>query len=158
MKLLVIGFDGLDYEIYKKYKLESLELKRMNIESDSTLLSWNQIYTGVEIKELSKYLNGDWVKWLNGKGRSLDFPFDFFWSKLNRENIKVELMNLPATYPPLPVENYLVSGFPLPSIKCKNYYYPPSLPLEEDFIQKLTMIFWDKKNWDKAQRNWDSDL
>jgi predicted AlkP superfamily phosphohydrolase/phosphomutase len=158
MKLLIIGFDALDYEIYKKYKLENFELKKMKIFSDSTLFSWNSMYTGVHPKELFKYLNADWTKWLDKAGRKEDFPYPYFWEILNRNKIKVELMNLPATYPPKPVDYYIVSGFPLPSIYCKDYYYPPTLPIENNFISKLTMIFWDEKNWQKAQRQWDSEL
>lgn len=51
------------------------------------------------------------------------------WRLLSDEGKKVGVINVPVTFPPEPVNGFLVSGFPMP-LDTHDYTYPPSLAAE----------------------------
>ncbi|MFX0124669.1 MAG: alkaline phosphatase family protein [Candidatus Hodarchaeota archaeon] len=60
---------------------------------------------------------------------SRDIHTPSIWHLLGQKNLKMCLINIPGTYPPEPVNGFLVSGFPTPE-ENNDFTYPQSL-LEE---------------------------
>jgi len=140
MKLLMIGFDGLDPRLFSDYVPAGYELRSLYSPSPFTPTAWMSIYTGLSAKE-----HGYSPSWL-------DFLREYktrrrptcFWNVLCERDVTVELMNLPCTYPPDVVSGYMISGFPLPSFSVKDYAWPQSIveELPEDFVQHMDLIHW----------------
>jgi predicted AlkP superfamily phosphohydrolase/phosphomutase len=58
--------------------------------------------------------------------RSSDWKVEPIWLRLSREGFKVGVMNFPLTYPPFPVNGFMLSGMLTPS-GAADYAYPPEL-------------------------------
>ena len=89
-----------------------------------------------------------WTTFMTGKGpgthgiidferydvatNSLSFNSTFeirektLWEILSEKGLKVGSINVPMTYPPTPVNGFMISGFETPSIKAE-FTYPPEL-------------------------------
>lgn len=107
--MLVICHDGLDSVLCNQYALKSLaDGTFYDYQSvyKATVPSWSSIYTGQTTKQHG--IEGGWESWLQRKsplaGKSL------IWDVPGT----VALYNLPLTYPPFPVNGWMVSGFPTP--------------------------------------------
>lgn len=46
-----------------------------------------------------------------------------FWTHLNREGVRVGLFNVPVTYPPRPLDGFIVPGIPVPR-SARRFTYP----------------------------------
>jgi predicted AlkP superfamily phosphohydrolase/phosphomutase len=122
MKLLVVGFDALDYEIFKCHN-EIVDLTILPFEVETALSgpSWTSIYTGLSFKN-HKITNviGKRTK------KSADFwstpAKSYVWDILNQNRYGVELFNLPITFPPKSVNRYMLSGYGAP--KNEIYIFP----------------------------------
>jgi len=126
MKLLVLGFDGLDYDLLKAYNssfLNSLQGCLLQMTPEDPLMksgpSWTTLWTGLS-KETHGILKtvGDPDVW-----REFDRPC--VWNVLNDNALTVGAFNLPCTFPPKAIWKFFVCGFPTPpnSIYC----FPRSL-------------------------------
>ena len=142
-KLLVLGFDGMDYNISLKF-LPNLgfDVHPLYAPIPVTAPSWTSIHTGLTVEQHG--INEMWKP----AGKINHF---FFWEILNQKGYTCELMNIPATYPPRPVRNYIVCGFPMP-IRDGCYTYPPDLMnrLPRNFKERMDLVFWDSElrtNW-----------
>jgi len=136
VKMLIIGFDAMDYNIALKFLPESgFTVFPLYAEVPATAPSWTSIHTGLSVEE-----HGVREMWQNAGYKS----HSFFWEILNDHGYTCELMNIPATYPPRPVKRYIVCGFPAP-IGRRDYTYPKELmnSLPQDFQQKLDIVYWD---------------
>ena len=60
---------------------------------------------------------------------STHIPIESIWQKLSRHHKRVVAIGIPMTYPPMPVNGYLVTGFETPSIDC-DFTYPPEFKYE----------------------------
>ncbi|MBC7249631.1 MAG: alkaline phosphatase family protein [Anaerolineae bacterium] len=54
-----------------------------------------------------------------------------FWHYLNRAGVRVGIFNIPVTYPPQPIEGFLVPGITVPR-NTRNLTYPPGV---QDWIE-----------------------
>lgn len=142
-RLLLLGFDAMDYNIALNFlpKL-GFNVKPLYAPVPVTAPSWTSIHTGKTMEEHG--VNEMWKPAGDTKNR-------FFWEILNEKGYTCELMNVPATYPPRPVNKYIVCGFPMP-IGHGCYTHPPELMkrLSNNFREKLDIVFWDPEmntNW-----------
>jgi len=141
MKLLVIGFDGLEPEFFRSYVPSGYELHPLYSPQPFTPTAWMSIYTGGLSAEEHGY-SPSWFDFLHVYKRRKRPTC--FWNILCEHGFTVELMNLPCTYPPDIVSGYMVCGFPLPNFSIKNYAYPESVveKLPSDFVQHMDLIQW----------------
>lgn len=58
--------------------------------------------------------------------RSGDWRVEPIWLRLGREGFKVGVVNFPLTYPPFPVNGFLLSGMLTPS-DATDFFHPPEL-------------------------------
>lgn len=121
-----------------------------------TPVAWTSIYTGSPM-ERHGVKSLDWRPWLSaGAFNQVD---KCFWNILNDKGVKVELMNLPCTWPPKPVDRYMVSGFPaapddFPSIKGITYPSELEKRLPSGYIEAMDMIHWKPKYRHTEWANW----
>jgi len=131
-KLLIIGHDGLDFNLIKRDicppDLASLITKlaikgtftRMKSEYMSTAPSWMSIYTG--LKQEDHRSGGSWQGWIK---RKYTMP-TCYWNRFNERGYTTGVFSMPLTYPPREVDGWMVSGFPTPFNNI-GLTYPESL-------------------------------
>ena len=148
MKLLVIGFDGLDCRLSKALDLSYLEygeLGMLRSQYKMTVPSWTSIYTGLTLKEHRIGLDraSGWKDWLYNQvptTHDADGPdklptryerpyrsLPFVWDEL--EDLSVGLYGMPMTFPPFKTVDWCISGFPCVPI-LKHMVHPFMLQLE----------------------------
>jgi predicted AlkP superfamily phosphohydrolase/phosphomutase len=118
MKILIVGFDGLSPDLYRNKLLDYV--MAMTVEWNCSPASWTTIYTGKSFRE-HKVVHLDYNCTpfeIDGKiVNSCHFgnsETPYIWKILNHSGVSCELFNLPLTYPPRPINRYMVSGFPIP--------------------------------------------
>ncbi len=80
-----------------------------------------------------------------------------FWDKLNQHGIETCILHVPGTFPPRPVDGFLVSGWPAPTNKGNlTYTYPDNLSrvIDEYLSQSfefLSPLSIKKDNDDEAR-------
>lgn len=147
MKLLVIGFDGLDCRLSKALDLPFLEygeLGMLRSQYKMTVPSWTSIYTGLPLKEHRIGLDraSGWKDWLYNQvstTHDADGPdklpryerpyrsLPFVWNEL--EDLSVGLYGMPMTFPPFKTVDWCISGFPCVPL-LNRMVYPGELTLE----------------------------
>jgi predicted AlkP superfamily phosphohydrolase/phosphomutase len=141
MKLLIVGFDALDYEIFRCHnEVADLTILPFRVEIASTGPSWTSIYTGLSSK--NHKITDHW-----GRHTETSLSFDttpvrsYIWDVLNQNGFSVELFNLPITYPPKAVYKYMLSGIWIP--EGANYVYPRKCQkiFSEDLYKSLDLIY-----------------
>ncbi len=138
-KFMVIGIDGVPYELidlYTKEKImpnlkkavEKFGLKKMKVPlPEISSVSWTSFMTGSNPGGHGVYGFME----LNNKTYSYRFPsFKSFpekpiWERLEESGKRSIIINLPNTYPVRPINGILVSGFF--SLDLKQSVYPDSL-------------------------------
>lgn len=50
-----------------------------------------------------------------------------FWRLLDREGLRVGVMNVPMTYPAEPINGFMIAGFDAPNAYAPGFAYPPNL-------------------------------
>jgi predicted AlkP superfamily phosphohydrolase/phosphomutase len=139
MKLLIIGLDGLDYELFKETRPKGYRIKKTLSSFPWTLPGWSSIYTGKPWTYLPVELS-TWEYFFQEGGFNI-VTDKVFWEIMNEYGLSVELMNLPVTYPPRPVDKYIVCGFPVEDIrKADDYTYPAEM------INKLPPYFLSRSD------------
>ncbi len=143
-KVIVIGLDGADYRIIdpliKKGRLPNLKRlieqgAKYVLESTVppiTPIAWTSAITG---KNAGKHGIFDFTKpplhtyhpeLISSNQRDAEAV----WEILNREGYRTGILNIPyVTYPPEPVNGFMVAGIGTPSLKGV-YTYPPELSEE----------------------------
>ena len=142
VKLLVIGLDGATWNLLKPLvdagELPTLKQLIKNglcdkLESSIppvTFPAWKCYSTGMNPAKLGVYT---WVgvDFKNKKMKvynSESFEGDDLRDYLGREGYKVGVINMPATYPPKPINGFMISG--IPANEHDEYTYPQSLKKE----------------------------
>lgn len=127
-KLLIIGFDGMDYFITKrtirKYSFKNFNpifKKQLTIET-LTGPSWASLYTGLN-KEIHGVID-EWGRDIDGGNCFKDIEHYLFWNVIQKEGYKVYEDNLPIT----------PNGFPFNS------------------NEKKDVANWVAQNWEKMIR------
>ena len=139
-KVVVIGLDGAPFSLIHQWSEEGLlpNLHRLirggtfgrllSSYLPETPIAWNSIITG---KNAGKHGVYDWMKREEGSyrmGVSLSHSCQEprVWDLIGEEGKKAGVFNVPLTYPPQPLNGFLVSGFDTPSTKVC-FTYPDSL-------------------------------
>lgn len=112
-----------------------------------SLLAWPVFYTGKNPGKIGVYVTKlvresvDEVK----LPTSHDVKAPAVWEILSRAKKKVGVVNVPVTYPPKPVNGFLISGFLTPP-SSQNYVFPAGLKDElADYIVDLDILTEEKK-------------
>jgi predicted AlkP superfamily phosphohydrolase/phosphomutase len=139
-KVLVIGLDGATFDLIKPWAAEGAlpTLQRLMREGAHGALrstippmtgpAWTTFATGVNPGKHRLY------DWIARKPQSyeflpvtaLDCKAPTIYSLLSQTNRRVCALNIPMTYPPLPVNGVVVSGLPAPSTR-NTITYPAEL-------------------------------
>jgi len=169
-ELLVIGFDGLDYELFRKHNSLDLEVLPLYSPVPVTGPAWTSIYTGDSVgthevrdgwgfpyprryarTEIAHRLLWQ-VRRIAGRvGLKTQLPryrsyrttqSAYVWESLNKANITTNLVNLPATNPVRPINGSHLAGFPLG--RNDPWCYPHTLRcfLPPDYPQLCDIIQW----------------
>jgi predicted AlkP superfamily phosphohydrolase/phosphomutase len=142
-KVVIIGLDGAPFGLIQKWAEEGILPNLQKLIKDGTsgsLLSspipetpiaWTSIVTG---KNAGKHGIFDWGERVResyeiGVSLSTSCQEPALWDILGKEGRNVGIFNVPLTYPPRPVNGFLVSGFDTPSTKVC-FTYPASLSEE----------------------------
>ena len=141
-KLLIIGIDGGTWRILKpaidKGYMPFLKSQVENGASgilESTMPSnsataWSSFQTGLNP---SKHCVFDFVAWDKKTKRkqlvSSQFLRRTIWDAVSDAGRRVGVVNVPMTYPPKPINGYMITGILTPSL-MSNFTYPPKLKFE----------------------------
>jgi len=171
--LLVIGFDGLDYELLCRHGLPCARLLPLFSPVPVTGPAWTSIYTGDSVGAhkvrdcfglpgFRRYARNEILHQLLWRARllvgrlGLREPLEetrtyattsstYIWDSLGRAGVTVKLVNLPAVLPVREVNGIHVAGWPLD--KRRRWYYPdeigPTIP--EDYAEWSDIIQWYEK-------------
>jgi len=139
-KILIIGLDGATWELLSPWIEEGIlpTIRHLIREGVGlTLLStippytpqaWTSLITGVNPGKHGilgfAIPKGNLLqkKLLN----STDIKSPILWDILNENGVSTGLINIPMTYPPRPVDGFMVTGMMTPSLES-NFTYPPRL-------------------------------
>lgn len=139
-RVLIIGIDGGTFDIinplFKQGKLPNLyKLSKRGFSAPLSSIiypispaAWGSFTTGVNpgkhgLYDFSTRKNGSYDQ---RPTNSRDLHLPSIWHLLAQRNLKVGLVNVPGTYPPEPVNGFMVSGFPTPE-ENNDFTYPRSL-------------------------------
>ncbi len=135
MKALVIGLDAASPSLIYKWIDELPNLKRLSergvhgvlesIVPPSSVPAWQCFATGknpARIGNLGFIYFGRDLQILHGKTTP---DMRCIWDICSQAGLKVGVFNVPGTYPPYPVNGFMVSGFPIQPGKA--WSYPTSL-------------------------------
>lgn len=144
-KILLIGLDGASPHLVQKWRSFLPNLSRlMDKGASGTLLSvvpprsipaWYCFATGMNPAKLGVF------GFSQRRPDTYDYTFaNFtfcqappFWHWLNEKDIEAGIIHLPGTYPPRPLNGFMVSGWPGPLNRGNlTYTYPPELSREID--------------------------
>ena len=157
MKVIVLGIDGATFDILEPWA------------SRGELPNLMRVLRGGARSRLRStvppYSAQAWVSMMTGKNPAKHGVVDFFerdasrvrrgyasstlidgeaiWDTVSRHGKRVGVVNVPLTYPPLPVNGYMVSGFMTPKGR-DDYTYP--LELREEIL-RITGEY-DPDPWD----------
>jgi predicted AlkP superfamily phosphohydrolase/phosphomutase len=120
-KLVIIGIDGMDYDLYKKWENELPNLKRLNDDGISvplesiyppdSICAWTTIFTGKDPSEHGLLYS---INYLDAN-KKLDidnsaFKGITFWDDASNSGKKVCIINPFLAYPSWPVNGAMFSG------------------------------------------------
>jgi len=145
MRILVIGLDGGTWNFLNPLMDEGFMpyLRKLSEEGTSgilkstipplTAVAWVSFQTGVMpgkhgvygFQSLARMPQGFKFKMTNASS----IKAKTFWEYANSFGKRVGIVNLPMTYPPSPINGFLVTGFPTPSQRAE-FTYPQALKKE----------------------------
>ncbi|PIE81836.1 MAG: hypothetical protein CSA11_02910 [Chloroflexi bacterium] len=162
-KLLVIGLDGAPYPLIKKWSGEGLlpNLAKL-IENgcfgvlNSTMpvhspTAWSSFLTGMNPGQHGVF---DFVRRESDSYRlrvirANQIPQPSLWRIMSHQQRQVGVINVPMTYPPEPVNGFLITGLGTPDYTT--YTYPPELSdeLNEQGYRVNKKFFYDPERVDE---------
>ena len=139
-KVVVLGLDGAPFRLIEKFSEKGILPNLTRLIKEGTFgclrssflpispVAWTSIFTG---KNPGKHNVYDWIE---RKPSSYDIKTvnsgtvkePVLWDMLNDAGISTGIFNVPITYPPRPVNGFMVSGFDAPSAKSC-FTYPKEL-------------------------------
>ncbi len=157
MKLLIIGLDCADPRLLFGWIDDLPNLKKLmdngaygpllSTHPPITVPAWAVMMSGKDPGQLGYY----------GFRNRNDYSYDGYsianaeavkedriWDIISRAGKKVVLLGIPQTYPPKPVNGYVVSGFLAPSTES-NYTYP--IPLKDEVEEVSNGYVLDVENF-----------
>ena len=143
-KLLVIGIDGAPHPLIERWAAagELPHLARLIARGGFGVLrstipvhsptAWASFITGLNPGQhgVFDFVRREPGSYRLGVVRADQYPGASIWRLLSERGHKVGVMNVPMTYPPEPVNGFLVSGLGTPDFS--RYTYPPALQDELD--------------------------
>ncbi len=156
-KVFVLGLDSIPPELLFDRWLDQLpNLKRLISNSvyggmESTIPAitcpaWMSMMTSVNPGRLGIYgfrnrssYDYDGLSFVNSKV----VKFDTVWDVLSKVGKKAVVIGVPMTYPPQPLNGYMVTCFMTPDTKCE-YTYPPELKNEVETVTSGYMLDVDE--------------
>lgn len=153
-KLLVLGIDGADYDIldplFREGRMETLKaLADSGVSGSlrstippSTCPGWQSFYTGkdpgnVGIFGFRNFERGSYDVHVPD---SSDLQESTYWEILGDQNLRTGLIGGPFTYPPQPMQGFMVSGPWTPS-DAEIFTHPPELSEEIREVCKGEYVF-----------------
>ncbi len=138
-KLIVIGLDGATWQLLnpliKAGRLPHLARLRQEGASgvlQSCILPWTfpawRVYSsGKNPGKLGVYWfsSVDWVEHKFRLNDATSFQSPDLWDHLNTHDLRTGVIDMPATYPPHPLNGFMISGYPAED--NKPYTYPKAL-------------------------------
>ena len=152
-KLLVMGFDGLDYELFKQRGPAGLEVLPLYSPVPVTGPAWTSIYTGDSttthgvrnvygLETRRRYARNELLHWVGWYGHQLFRLLRFkplhrryvtrartqskyIWDTLSAAGVRVKVVAMPITCPVRKVNGIHVGGFPV--VTRKAWCYPAEL-------------------------------
>lgn len=162
-KVVLIGLDGVPYDLIKKYAqegtmkntkkiLDNSMITRMNSSiPDVSSVAWSSFNTGHDAShhgvfgfmDMDSDYNMYFPNFLSLKKQTL-------WEKIADYNKKIIIINIPHTYPVRPFNGSIVSGFI--SLEMKKSIHPPSLlPTIDKFKYKIDIEIPDEEDYEKKR-------
>lgn len=143
MKLLVIGLDGATFDMIRPLATQGRlpHLARLMAEGTSgplrstlppvTAAAWSTFMTGLNPGRHGIF---QWRTYDPTTYTGLDerivtatrLAGHTFWDRLSQAGFRVGVITVPMTYPPWPLNGFLLSGYPCPDAR-RNYTHPPEL-------------------------------
>jgi predicted AlkP superfamily phosphohydrolase/phosphomutase len=161
-KVLVIGLDGATFDLLdpmmKEGRLPNLsnlieEGSRGILESTIppvTIPAWVSMLTGKNPGKLGCFDLLKQVGYLSEPNSICYEGKTPLWRILNNYGIRTGLMNIPGTYPPEPVDGFMITGMLTPS-KNSEYSYPSQLA--EDLDRRIDPYEIDVPQWQYFDRD-----
>ena len=158
-RLLIIGLDGATYDVLDPLMEDGRmpNLKRFIAEGVAGVLHSTQ----------PPITPAAWTTFMTGKGPGQHGILDFekydatkheltfnstyqirektIWELLSEKGLRVGSVNVPMTFPPKPINGFMISGFETPSIK-EDFTYPKELKEE---IFRLIPDYNYRTNWQR---------
>ncbi|MFQ6057993.1 MAG: alkaline phosphatase family protein [Anaerolineae bacterium] len=144
-RVLIIGLDGASPYLVKRWQDDLPNLRRLMAEGASGTLwsaipprsvpAWYCFATGMNPAKLGVF------GFSQRRPGTYDYTFaNFsfcqappFWEWLSRYGVTTGIVHMPGTFPPRPVQGFLLSGWPAPLNRSNlTYTYPPELGREVD--------------------------
>jgi predicted AlkP superfamily phosphohydrolase/phosphomutase len=140
-RLLILGLDGATLDLIEPWKDSLPHLVRLMSEGaygrlrstvpPATFPAWTSMMTGVNpgqhgIFDFARRVPGTYrIEFINATYRQRPSV----WRLLSDAGLRVGVMGLPATYPPEPVNGFLIGGFdsPVATGIDRSFVYPPRL-------------------------------
>lgn len=139
-KVLVIGLDGATFDLIKPWVAEG---KLPNLGALMKQGSWGHLISTLQSNSAQA-----WSTFITGMNAGKHGIFDFIrpipgsykvqftnaslrdgkslWKAISEYGLQVGVMNVPMTYPPEPVNGFLISGMDAPGVNS-NFVYPPDM-------------------------------
>jgi len=157
---MIIGLDGATFDVLRPLMESGLmpalnELVRtgasgilQSTKPPITPAAWTTFMTG---KGPGRHGVIDFERYDSAANKlSFNHRFDIrektIWQILSEHNLRIGSIPLPMTYPPQPVNGFLVSGFETPSIDV-DFTYPPEL---KDLILRTIPDYSYSTNWQRG--------
>jgi hypothetical protein len=171
-RLLVVGFDALDHEVFTEHNELGLEVHRLFSPVPVTGPAWTSMYTGASIKahgvrdvhgRSGRHRIVRWSRWLDRLAWGVrdgcvrlgwkdpvetyrtpaDTPATYFWDTLTEAGLSTKLVNLPVTWPAHRIDGIYIAGIPLPR-SGRRWVYPASVrkQLPDDYWEMCDIVNW----------------
>ena len=145
-RVLIIGLDGATFDLIEPWTDSLPCLARLMDQGSwgrlrstlppATFPAWTSLMTGVNPGQHGIF---DFTRRVSGPGGARPYRIEFInatyrqrstiWRLLSQAGRRVGVMGLPATYPPEPVNGFLISGFdsPVTTGIDRSFVHPPGL-------------------------------
>lgn len=140
MRLMLIGIDALDFTLFNELVKVAGDYNaiKMTPEYPSTGESWTTLFTGMKMEHhgitdpWGRYVLGDRGRLAENSKNYPDVTVPYLWQYLNQAGFKCGIIGAPMTYPPTKnVNAFHISGFPVPDVSKRDFFFPKSI---EQFI------------------------
>ncbi|MBK8913303.1 MAG: alkaline phosphatase family protein [Phycisphaerales bacterium] len=167
-RVLIVGLDGATFDVLdplmergrmpnlKRFIAEGVAGTLMSTRPPITPAAWTTFMTG---KGPGKHGILDFEKY-DPRRHELSFNSTYeirektIWELLSEKGLRVGSVNVPMTYPPKPINGFMVSGFETPSVKAE-FTWPPEL--KQDIFRILPNYNY-RTNWKRKALGGDDVL